>query len=166
MKAKKIAKALSVLLCAVAGVGLTGILLAQTVYRSVDEVGNVSFADRPPMLQEPGDAPVDVLRMQIRLTDRNALAANLEEKAKTDEARAVAKEIRTQQAAAEANLQARQNEQRRANCELANARLTKYRQARRLYRDLGDGEREYLTDDELDAERAGAASEVSDWCGS
>jgi hypothetical protein len=166
MKAKKIAKGLSVLLCAVASYGLTGILSAQTVYRSVDDAGNVSFADRPPMFQESGNAPVDVLRMEIHLTDRNALAANLEEKAKVNEARAVAKEISNQQAAEDADLQARQNEHRRANCDLANARLTKYRQARRLYRDLGDGEREYLTDDELDTERSNAASEVSDWCGS
>jgi len=42
--------------------------------------------------------------------------------------------------------------------------VTKYTEARRLYRDVGDGEREYLSDAEVDAERSDSVRAVNEWC--
>ena len=54
--------------------------------------------------------------------------------------------------------------QRAANCAAARERNDRYQMSRRLYRSLPDGEREYLSDEELDEARAGAAADVQQWC--
>ena len=43
--------------------------------------------------------------------------------------------------------------------------MAKYEQARRIYRPGPEGQRIYLTDEELDAERANARRAVGEWCG-
>lgn len=55
-------------------------------------------------------------------------------------------------------------EQRERNCEIARERVTRYSGARRLFRELPDGEREYLEDDEIDEVRAKAQADVEAWC--
>jgi hypothetical protein len=47
---------------------------------------------------------------------------------------------------------------------VAKDRLSRYSEAHRLYRPGPDGEREYLTSEEIDAERAEAISSVGKWC--
>ena len=66
--------------------------------------------------------------------------------------------------AEEANLQRQAREERASLCESARDRLERYETAHRLYRPLEDGEREYLSDEELDAERAAARQSVDEWC--
>lgn len=51
------------------------------------------------------------------------------------------------------------------NCRIARERLTRYTEAYRLYRPLPNGERDYLTSEQIDAERAGAIESVNKWCG-
>ena len=138
---------------------------AQTVYKSLDDEGNVAFTDRPPMQQQVGDKPLDVMELQIRLTDPAVVAANRDEGAKQARAEATAAGIRDQQEAADAEKAAKQAEQNAANCEIARSRLKRYSEARRLYREDEAGERNYLTSDEIDAERVSAARAVEDWCG-
>ena len=55
-------------------------------------------------------------------------------------------------------------EQRAQNCEIARERVARYANARRLFRQRPDGEREYLSDEEIDEVRAQAAADVEAWC--
>jgi hypothetical protein len=56
------------------------------------------------------------------------------------------------------------NAERAQNCTVARQRLQTYTTSRRLYRELPGGEREYLSDDQLDEARARAAADVETWC--
>jgi hypothetical protein len=60
--------------------------------------------------------------------------------------------------------EAERAQERARNCTVARERMTRYGESLRLFRNLPDGEREYLTDDEIDAARAQAASDVATWC--
>ena len=135
-------------------------LQAQTVYKSVDEAGTVTFTDRPVDGQsQEAVKDLDIVATDLgQITADNAAAA---EQAGYDE---VADEIRETQSQEDKELQAALSDQRAAACRAANARLEKYSNARRLYRELPDGEREYLNDAELDAERADAARAVDELC--
>jgi len=162
MEAKKLA---GISLAMLLGMAVTLDLAAQTVYRVVDEAGNVSYSDRPPSTQQPGDRPVEAMRMEIKLTDPATVAANRESAQRAAEDEAIADGVRDQQAVEDAAEAARQAEQRAANCKVAKQRFKKYSEARRLYRDLGDGEREYLSSEQIDSERVSAARSVDEWCG-
>ena len=134
---------------------------AQNVYKSVDDEGLVTFTDRPPN----NLAAETVSGLDIDRTDRDQIDADkaeADEQAKYDQA---AQDIREQQSKEDAELQTALNDQRNAACRAATARLEKYKNARRLYREQSDGERDYLNDDELDAERAEAARAVDELCG-
>jgi len=130
------------------------------VYMWVDASGQAHYSDVPP----PG-ADTAVLPLRYHRTDRQALAEQTREQAEL----AGAAQIREDQDAsdaAEAEAQRAADLRERAeNCEIAKDRLNRYLSARRLYKPLPDGERQYLTDDELDAERAAAKRSVDEWCG-
>ncbi len=141
--------------------GLCSVAFAQTVYKTVDDEGNVAYTDRPPMI--PGAEMVRGL--DISPTDNNFL----DESEKQQAADHVAQDIRIQfeqeKASEDAQMAAAQNEQRVANCRSANERLKKYSESQRLYRTTASGEREYLDSNELDAARSKAARDVVEWCG-
>ncbi len=147
------------------GLGVSGTLSAQTVYKSVDDEGHVAFTDRPPLQQADGEQPLDVLELRIRLTDPALIAANRESAQADARANGVAEDIRAKHDSEDAAELAAKEKQRAENCDFAKARLTKYSQVRRLYREGSNGEREYLSDDEIDTERANAARAIDKWCG-
>jgi hypothetical protein len=133
---------------------------AQNVYKTVDEQGNVIYTDRPPL-----NVPVEtVAGLDISRTNSAGITNQNAESRQQAAADNAAAKIRAGQEAADASEQAELNEKRKANCEEANRRVTKYTEARRLYRDTGDGEREYLDNAEVDAERSDAIRSVSEWC--
>jgi len=149
----------------VLGLTASGSLSAQTVYKSVDEEGHVAFTDRPPLQQTDGEQPLDVMEMRIQLTDPELIAANRESAQADARANGVAASIRDEHDAEDAAEQAAKDKKRAENCDFAKARLTKYSQVRRLYREGSEGERVYLSDDEIDTERANAARAIDKWCG-
>jgi hypothetical protein len=153
----------SLLLVLAGTLTLAGTAGAQTVYKSVDDEGNVSFTDRPPMQESDADS-VDVMDLQIQLTDPAVIAANREAQAKDASANQVAADIRAEHATTEEEQQARNEANRVATCARAKSRLNRYRENRRIYRQGEDGDREYLDDKQLDAERAEAARSVQEWC--
>jgi hypothetical protein len=55
-------------------------------------------------------------------------------------------------------------EEKAKNCETARKRAESYNTARRLYRTMPNGEREYLSDAEIDEAKAKAAADVETWC--
>jgi uncharacterized protein DUF4124 len=50
------------------------------------------------------------------------------------------------------------------NCEVARSRQANYSTARRLYKQTEGGEREYLSDSDIDKARAQADADVKAWC--
>ena len=73
-----------------------------------------------------------------------------------------------QQDDADAETEATQREkdlaERAATCKQAQERVTNYNQAQKLYKPGPNGDRIYLTDEELDAERADAQRVMEEWC--
>jgi hypothetical protein len=55
-------------------------------------------------------------------------------------------------------------EDRAKKCETARQRAESYSTAHRLYRTLPNGEREYLSDAQIDEAKAKAAADVETWC--
>jgi hypothetical protein len=128
--------------------------LGQTaeVYRSVDAQGNVSYSDRPvdensevvfvatprPATPPPPPAPTTATSPDGEL----APAADEPPSPTPDELAA----------------------ERTANCQTARERNDRYQMSRRLFRALPNGEREYLSDAEIDAAKAAAVADVEKWC--
>jgi catalase len=133
---------------------------AQNVYKMIDEQGTVIYTDRP-----PANMPVEtVAGLDIARTDADGISNQNEESRKQAAADKAAAQMRATQNAEEAGMKAAVSETRKVNCEEAQKQVTKYSEARRLYRDVGDGEREYLSDAEVDAERSKSVRSVNEWC--
>ena len=131
------------------------------VYKSVDDLGNVAYTDRPAMY----DPAIEVEGLTTSMTDKNQIDADKQKADEDAKYQQEANNIRDKQANEDEEFQAAVADQKAAACKAANARLSKYEQARRLYRERPDGEREYLNDNELDTERAEAVRAVDELCG-
>jgi len=127
---------------------------AADVYRSVSADGAVIYSDRPngpdaePVFvaaQRPPPAPIPSTPAPSA-SEESAVAA-----AESDEAEAL-------------RIQRELLAQRERNCEIARTRAQNYNAAHRLYRELPNGEREYLDDAQIDEARAQAAADVEAWC--
>lgn len=133
--------------------------MAADVYRSVDENGTVVYSDRP---DREGTERVFIATARPAPAAR-APAASPSTQAQTPPApgenETLHGEILQEPSADELA------QQRAQNCSIAQQRAEQYRVAHRLYRTLPDGEREYLTDAELDQARAKAEADVASWCG-
>lgn len=138
---------------------LSGPTAAQGVYKWVDEKGVTSFGETPP-------DGVEAVRTDVRFsrTDRAAVQARLDEDKVVKDAAETRQRQEREQAEEQAGTDARNEEIRKQNCQLALDTQRKYDQARRLYRPTEDGGRDYLSDAELDAERAEANRQVNEWC--
>ena len=137
---------------------VTSLTLADTVYRAVDSEGQPIYADRP--LEGYHEA----FELDIR---HSSSAAIRQQQAANAEARKIAgiRELQDEQIANEAaETDAAIAAQNAANCAAAKERAEKYNTHRKLYKPLPNGEREYLSDAELDAVRAEAANTVAEWC--
>ena len=145
------------LLAATAALSATAAGQVAEVYRSVDAQGNVSYSDRP----VDGSSEVVLIA-----TPRPATPPPARTPAPSPTPATPAGGEPTPAAAAEPppptpdELAA----QRTANCQTARERNDRYLASRRLFRALPDGEREYLSDAEIDAARAAAVADVEKWC--
>ena len=135
-------------------------VIAQTVYKWVDGDGITHFSTRPPR-----GVPAEATPVRLQSSLQSTSQANEKSSPELEAATKLRKEQSQDHAAEDAEV-ARQNAQMQAEaCEKAKARVKTYSEARRLYRPLENGEREYLTDDQLDAERAKAQQFVNETCG-
>ena len=137
--------------------GLSGIALADGVYRWRDSSGQVHYSDRP---GAPGAVPVAPLRVSPPVSNdpdrahheiqtRRLLRAFEEERA----------EERTK-----AEHKRRTAEERKRNCGIARDRLQGYRTARYLYRINSDGQRVILSDAGRTRALDDARLAVRQWC--
>jgi len=138
---------------------LSGPAAAQDVYKWVDDDGIISFSETP-----PADVPAERTGVRVRRTDPLLLQARLVEDVATAEAINTRKAKEKEVSEGRKQTAAENEEIRKRNCELALERQRKYDQAHRLYRPTEGGGRDYLTDDELDNERAVANMAVNQWC--
>jgi hypothetical protein len=134
-------------------------VVADTVYRSVDDNGTPIYADRP-----SADGYEDTVELNITETDYSAVEQQKQSAAELAKAAKVREGYEAEDAASAAQTQATVVEQRASNCVAAQKRAEKYNTNRKLYKPLPDGGREYLSADELDAARAEAARTADEWC--
>jgi len=136
---------------------LSGIASAD-VYKYRDEHGNVLYTDKPRTL------PAERLDMHSQKTDLVAVQARqdaeMQRMQAQDEARRQSQTERSEERAA-AQLSAADKADR---CAKARQRYDTYINARKLYEELPDGERRYLTSQELDAARAAAKASMDTMC--
>lgn len=129
--------------------------LATEVYVSVDEDGQVVYSDRP-----QGTEQMQV----IQIGNRNGAPAPVAQPAAADTPAAEpGEEAEEGQLVFEMEREATP-EERTSNCQIARERAEARNTAHRIYRELPNGEREYLSAEEIDEARAKAEADIAEWC--
>lgn len=133
---------------------LFGAFAHADVYRFTDEKGQVQYTDKPKLL------PAE--RLQVRSQRTDVVGA---------QERVEAGDATVKEAAGKAAAQADIKQASELNakdkverCVKARERYDQYMNSQRLYKTLPNGEREYLTDAELDAARAAAKTSMEEFC--
>jgi hypothetical protein len=133
---------------------IAGSALAGDIYRYTDAEGNVSYVDRPtgapteervPISSKPTD-PTQVQARAQRRFSRSDDNGGMEEDPPTRAERAEAERQRTEK------------------CKQYRAQLETYLTSRRLYRETGNGDRQYLDDKEIQEARSQAEELVVEYC--
>lgn len=129
------------------------------VFRWVDENGVVHYSDRP---TDPRARPTG---LRYEPTDPTAVSNRvMREQYEEQQAQASEIEVRQEPPSENETLLEQQERIRQLECKAARDRLEAYTDAPRLYETLPNGERRYLTDEELDRARAGAREDIKRWC--
>ncbi len=148
-----------ILLTGIASLCVMSNSAAQVVYKWIDADNVTHFSAQP-----PNGTDVERTTVKIRHTNRQALADRSKAAAAQNAAVTTRKQHEAEQAAENKTRAEKDRLIRADNCAKARTRLLTYNSARRLYRPLENGERKYLSDEELDNERAKAQKLVTDWC--
>lgn len=122
------------------------------IYRSVDANGQVVYSDRPSAEAER------IAVSAVPASSAAAAPAGESEEAEAEEESTVFAEVPREPTPEELAAD------RARNCEYSQQMLESYTTSHRLYRQGPDGEREYLSAEEIDAARARAQSNVAAWC--
>jgi hypothetical protein len=138
------------------GIGLVLAAAANAgVYTWTDEQGNVHYSDKPAAGAQTLDvqsAPTDPARIAAeQKAAEEQKAADMEAEKKSEE---------------EAKLSQADDAKRKENCQKARVRLSAIMGAQRPYRPTADGERHYLSDEEIAAEIKDAEAGMLQWCSS
>lgn len=131
---------------------------AADVYKYKDEKGNIQFTDKPPQL------PAERLNVKSQRTDVVAVqerqqAAQKQQAAASQQQQQARTQSADQKEAAE--LTAKDKAER---CSKARDRYDRYMNSQKLYEAGPDGERRYLSSEELDAARASAKASMDVLC--
>lgn len=129
------------------------------VYKWMGEDGIPHYSDQPPMTSQAEELPI-----RYRRTDRSMVRAKTQERRELTATEGEQKADEAANAATEEATRDKVLSERDEFCRKAKERAANYENARRLYKPGRDGERIYLTDEELDAERAAARQGVDEWC--
>jgi hypothetical protein len=129
------------------------------VYRYVDKNGEVQYTDRPQTL------PAERLDIETRRTDVVALNERLDARHEQAEKEAARETAARDQAAEAREAKEVSAKDRAERCSKARERYEKYATSHRLYEDLGNDERRYLSDSEIDSARDGARKAMDELCG-
>ncbi len=134
---------------------------ASEIYKWTDAEGNVHYGDRP-----AEDVEAERLDIQSRPTDRARVAAVTQARRESRERLLGGAETPDAADQASPEEQRRPAEERAQKCQTYKDRLQTFIQSRRLYREDENGERVYLSEQEMQAARANVQSKVEEYCGS
>ena len=131
---------------------------AADVYKFKDDQGNVLYTDKPATL------PAERLNIQSQKTDTVAVQSRQQDELKrlqdADKAsQPAASDSRDQQQATQSS-----ETQKADQCVKARQRYDSYMSSQRLFEQGADGQRRYLSDDELTAARASAKASMDVMC--
>jgi hypothetical protein len=163
-------KAVSVVCGVVMSVSLAGLAARAgaaeqgAVYQWVDKDGTPHFQDRPPEDVNAAQAAKE-MNLRYKMTDSEAMAAAARKQADLTSAADLRKTQQAEDKKADGDDKQQVMGEREKGCQQARDKLQKYETAHRLYRPGADGQREYLTDEEIDAARVDARKAVDQWCG-
>jgi hypothetical protein len=141
---------------------LPGVAASADIYKWKDADGNVRYSDQPP----PGKIPYETM------ANRKPAATNAEPKASgaADAKDKSATDKGQKQKAATDNQQKESQEKqdaqriREQNCTAARSNLQSYKAGGRMVKFDENGERNYLSDQEIASGLANAEKDVSQWC--
>ena len=136
-----------------------GIVQAAQIYKWTDEDGNVHFGDTP--------AGEDSERVAIQSHRTDPARVDAAVRARSEAAAKSAEEEAASQPAgpSKEELQA-QAAERQKKCDTYRDKLQRFVQSRRIYREDENGERVYLSEEEMQAAREKVEKQVQDHCSS
>ena len=133
------------------------------VYRVVDADGNVTYSDRPDAWN------AETIFINTSTATPAVASAATAGNAPTEEGASDEEGVTDKEGEIDENVFVEPTAEeiaaeRLETCGIVRERQEHYSIAHRIYRETGDGKREYLNDAELDATRAQAAADVEEWC--
>ena len=134
-----------------------GIVQAGQIYKWTDEDGNVHFGDTP------HGEDSERVAIQSRRTDSARVDAEI--RSRSEAAAKKAEEEGAQQPAGptQEELEARLAE-RKKKCDSYREKLQRFVQSRRIYREDENGERVYLSEEEMQEAREKVENQVQEYC--
>lgn len=142
-----------------AGMALSGESLAGEVYVTRDKQGNPVYTDRPDTL------PAQTVGIASASSDPAEVQARYSEEQKKFAAEDKRRALEAADAADAAEARAAKTADRAQRCTSARERYQAMTDAWRLYEEGPDGERRYLSSEQIDAERARARQTMDEFCG-
>jgi hypothetical protein len=130
------------------------------IYKWIDEEGITSYGSLPPDWQSAEQSDIRATR-----TDSQELQSTVEEKTINNQVNRIRKDQAREQAGEDAQERREATAQATENCQQAKQQLKTYSEAMRLFRTDENGDRVFLSDDEIDTTRADAIRAVNKWCG-
>jgi hypothetical protein len=147
----------SLLLASLTAVALAPAALAD-VYKFKDDKGNVLYTDKPSTL------PAERLNVQSQRTDVVAVQARQEAELKRMQDGANGRAQTTAQRSEQEQADQLTAKDKADRCTKARERYDTYMNSQKLYEEQPNGERRYLTSEELDAARAAAKASMDVMC--
>ena len=147
----------SLLLASLTAVALAPAALAD-VYKFKDDKGNVLYTDKPSTL------PAERLNVHSQRTDVVAVQARQEAELKRMQDGANGRAQTTAQRSEQEQADQLTAKDKADRCTKARERYDTYMNSQKLYEEQPNGERRYLTSEELDAARAAAKASMDVMC--
>lgn len=136
----------------------SGLAVAGEIYKWTDVNGNVHYEDRP-----LGDTDMERVNVVSKKTDNSIVQARLDADRKARNAsRQVASEAPPEMSKEEIRAE---QKARQEKCESYRERLQAFLRSQRLYQEGDDGERAYLSEDEVMAARETVEGQIEEYCG-
>ena len=130
--------------------------MAGDIYKTEDAYGNVVYTDTPPKEGETAER----LSRKTQRTNSEYVSQTKETLAASRQASIDRRTSGNQDSKRAADIA----EQRKANCTKSRERLANIQQSRRMYEDIGNGERRYFSAEEQDDYKAKVTADVAEWC--
>ena len=149
---------MSRVLLALTVLALVGGSARADVYKYIDEKGRVQYTDKPQTL------PAERLNVQSRRSDTVEVTKREEDERKRTDSENKAKQQTQSQTSQQQRATELSDADKADRCAKARERYDKYMTSRRLYEPGENGERRYLSSEEIDAARASAKTAMDEFC--